>query len=149
MLGKLEAQWKSGALRNLESDLDRFIRDNQRSIRTVLRKDRPKALDVARRRYRRGEISDRDLLDITVRSLLAQKRSCNPAGDIREQLAEIQRGMDGGSSDRQCREKAVQTWAVLHARDWREWRLYQTLYVWQKKSDQYLRLLSAPASLAS
>ena len=64
MLGKLEAQWLSGSLRHLEVDLDRFIRDNQRSIRTVLRKGRPKALDVARRRYRRGEISDLDLLDI-------------------------------------------------------------------------------------
>jgi len=39
------------------------------------------------------------------------------------------------------REEIARSWATQHASKWREWRLFQLLYVWEKKAGLYVKLL--------
>ncbi len=147
-LQELDDLWRNGHLRALEEDLDLFIQANLGEIRAVMREGKASALVVARQRYTRGEINDRQLVDLCVREVLRRRGSCNPRKDIEEQRGEIERevwyegerGRQPVPADR--REEIARSWARRHAPRWREWRLYQLLYVWDKKVDQYLSLLS-------
>jgi hypothetical protein len=40
------------------------------------------------------------------------------------------------------REEIARSWAMKHASQWREWRLFQLLFVWEKKAESYLQLIS-------
>lgn len=145
---ELDDLWKKGQLRQLEEDLDRFIRENLGEIRSVLREGKAAALVVARQRYTSGEITDRQLVDLCVREVLRRRGSCNPRRDIEEQRGEIEREVwYEGEREKQPvstarREEIARAWARRHAPKWREWRLYQLLYIWDKKLDQYLGLIS-------
>lgn len=146
----LEDLWNKGHLKDLEVDLDRFIHDHAADLRATLREGRGGGMEVARRRYSKGELTDREFADFCVRAVLRRRGSCNPGRDIREQAAEIDAHVEYEGTRRRARlgaaprERIVQDWAADQAGPWREWRLYQLLYVWDKKADQYLDLLSAP-----
>lgn len=146
--GQLEDLWQNGQMRDLEGDLDLFIRDHLTDIRGALREGKARGLDVARRRYTRGEITDHDLVDFCVRSILMRRQTCNPRRDIQEQVREINKEVWYEGERCQVpvtperREEIARKWASTHAPRWREWRLYQLLYVWQKKADDYVRMIS-------
>lgn len=148
VLNRLEDLWKNGHLRALEADLDRFIRDHLIEIRRSVREGKAAALVVARRRYTRGEISDRQLVDLCVRDVLRRHGSCNPGRDIEDQRGEIEREVWYEGERRQApvpadrREEIARSWAHRHASRWREWRLFQLLYVWNKKVDEYVGLIT-------
>ncbi len=147
-LKSLEELWAKGQLGELEQDLDRFIRDNLSDLRRAIRDGAGGGQDLARRRYTRGEISNRQLVDFCVRSILRKRGTCNPRRDIEEQKGEIEKEVwyEGERSrspvpaDR--REEIARSWAMKHASKWREWRLFQLLFVWEKKADHYLRLIA-------
>lgn len=147
-LSSLEELWVKGQLGELEKDLDRFIRDNLTDLRRAVREGSGGGQSVARRRYTKGEISNRQLVDFCVRSILRKRGTCNPRRDIEEQKGEIEKEVwyEGERSrspvpaDR--REEIARSWALKHASQWREWRLFQLLFIWEKKADVYLRLLS-------
>jgi hypothetical protein len=147
-LKSLEDLWKSGQLKDLEQDLDCFIRSNLPDLRKAIREGKSVGEVLARRRHRRGEISDRQFVDFCVRSVLRRKGSCNPGRDIEEQRREIEKEVwyEGERQRRPLpadrREDIARKWAKHHAPNWREWRLFQMLYVWEQKADQYLTLLS-------
>jgi hypothetical protein len=151
-LNSLEDLWSKGQLRDLEADLDRFIRDNLTEIRRAVTEGKSGGQEVARRRYLKGEISSRQLVDYCVRSVLLKRRSCNPRRDIEEQRGEIEKEVwyEGERQKRpvpaERREEIARTWARSHASQWREWRLFQLLYVWEKKADAYVNLLSPKQS---
>jgi hypothetical protein len=147
-INSLEDLWKSGQLKDLEADLDCFIRSNLPDLRKAVREGRAGGQEIARRRHRRGEITKPQFVDYCVRSVLRRRGSCNPGRDIEEQRLEIEKEV-WFEGERQRRklpaercEEIARKWAKLHAPHWREWRLFQMLYVWEKKSDQYLRLIS-------
>ena len=146
-LKSLEELWAKGQLRDLEADLDRFIRDNLTEIRKAVLEGQSAGQDVARRRYVKGEISDRQLVDYCVRSVLRKRGTCNPRRDILEQKGEIDKEVwyEGERQKRpvpaERREEIARSWARSHASQWREWRLFQLLYVWEKKADAYVTLL--------
>ena len=147
-LTSLEDLWAKGQLGDLERDLDRFIRDNLSDLRRAVREGMGGGQDVARRRYSKGEISNRQLVDFCVRSILRKRGTCNPRRDIEEQKGEIEkevwyegeRSRSPVAADR--REEIARAWAIKHASQWREWRLFQLLFIWEKKADHYLRLIS-------
>ena len=147
-LNSLEELWSKGQLRDLETDLDRFIRDNLYEIRRAVVEGKVAGQDVARRRYLKGEISDRQLVDYCVRSVLRKRGTCNARRDIEEQRCEIEKEVwyEGERQKRpvpaERREEIARSWARSHAPQWREWRLFQLLYVWEKKADAYVTLLS-------
>jgi hypothetical protein len=149
-LRSLEDLWAKGQLKDVEQDLDCFIRQNLQELRKTVREGKIGGVGVARRRYLKGEISDRQLVDYAVRTTLRRRGSCNPRRDIEEQRGEIEkevwyegeRRRNGVPSE--LREEIARRWASQHASQWREWRLYQLLYVWERKAEEYLRLLSDP-----
>ena len=147
-LTSLEDLWAKGQLGELEKDLDRFIRDNLSDLRRAVREGSGGGQAVARRRYTKGEISNRQLVDFCVRSILRKRGTCNPRRDIEEQKCEIEKEVwyEGERShspvpaDR--REEIARSWAMKHASQWREWRLFQLLFIWEKKAESYLQLIS-------
>jgi len=147
-LSSLEDLWAKGQLRDLEADLDRFIRENLTEIRRAVLEGKSAGQEVARRRYLKGEISDRQLVDYCVRSTLRNRGTCNARRDILEQKGEIEKEVwyEGERQKRpvapERREEIARSWARSHASQWREWRLFQLLYVWEKKAEAYVALLS-------
>jgi hypothetical protein len=147
-LTSLEDLWAKGQLGELEKDLDRFIRDNLSDLRRAVREGSGGGQAVARRRYSKGEISNRQLVDFCVRSVLRKRGTCNARRDIEEQKGEIEKEVwyEGERSrspvpaDR--REEIARSWAMTHASQWREWRLFQLLFVWEKKAEHYHKLIS-------
>lgn len=145
----LEDLWRKGHLKDLEVDLDRFIRDHAADFRTMARDEKGGEVGVARRRHLQGQITDREFVDFCVRTVLRRRGSCNPGRDIRDQAAEIGAHVEFEGQRRRVRlgaaprERIAQDWAADQAGPWREWRLYQLLYVWDKKADEYLDLLSS------
>ena len=83
VLQSLEELWTQGQLRDLEHDLDRFLRDNLQEIRRVMAEGRGSGTEIARRRHMRGEISNNQLVDFCVRALLRKRGTCNPPGTSR------------------------------------------------------------------
>lgn len=144
----LEDLWAKGQLEAVEQDLDCFIRQNLPDLRKAVREGRFAGQSVARRRYSKGEISDRQLVDFCVRSVIRKRGTCNARRDIEEQCREIEKEVwyEGERRRRpispERREEIARSWARHHASNWREWRLFQLLYVWDKKAEQYLRLLA-------
>ena len=148
VLSSLEELWAKGQLRDLEHDLDRFIRDNLVEIRRVMTEGRGAGTEIARRRFMRGEINNQQLIDYCVRAVLRKRGTCNPRRDIQEQCFEIEKEVwyEGERAQRpvpaERREEIARSWARSHASQWREWRLFQLLYVWEKKAEAYVPLLS-------
>ena len=144
----LDELWRRGELEDLEQDLDRFIHTHLGEIRRALKNGRSAALDVARRRFKRGEITARQFADFCVRSILQGFGSCNPRRDIEEQKVEIEREVRIESERRHApvpadrREQIAQDWAFERAPHWRERRLFEMLYVWNRKADKYLSWLA-------
>ena|SRR5436190_10130810 len=147
VLKSLEELWSQGQLRDLETDLDRFIRDNLQEIRRVMSEGQISGTEIARRRYLRGEISSEQLVDFCVRAVLRKRGTCNPRRDIQEQCYEIEKEVWYEGERVQSpvcaerREEIARSWATQHASKWREWRLFQLLYIWEKKADEYVKLL--------
>ena len=146
----LEDLWKKGQLKDLEEDLDAFIRTHLPDLRRAVQEGQGGGAEVARRRYLRGEISDRQLVDFCVRAILRKRGTCNPRRDIEVQREEIEKEVwyEGERFRRpippEKREEIARQWAAHHASHWREWRLFQLLYVWEKKADDYVRLIANP-----
>ena len=145
----LDELWARGELRELEEDLDSFVRRHAKEIQDALLGARKfKGLTVARQRKERGEISDNQLLDFCVRSLIRSCGSVNPKKDIDEQKKEIENEIWFEGERSRCevnedkREEIARAWAQLHASKWREWRLYKLLYIWQKKCEVYFKQLT-------
>jgi hypothetical protein len=78
-------------------------------------------------------------VDFCVRAVLRKRGTCNPAGDIQDQCYEIEKEVwyEGERAKRpvgaERREEIARSWASQHASKWREWRLFQLLYVWEKE----------------
>lgn len=149
VVGTLEDLWKRGGLRDLEGDLDRFIRDNLGEIRRTLNEGKVAGLEMARSRFNKGELSDRQLIDFCVRSILRKRGTCNARRDIEEQRFEIEKEVWYEGERRKApvptdyRQQIALSWAQSHALKWREWRLYQLLYLWDKKAEEYVRMISS------
>lgn len=147
-LQSLDDLWKAGRLRELERDLDRFILDHLGEIRREMKDGRASGLAVARRRFTRGEITNRQLVDFCVRTVLRRRGTCNARRDIEEQKGEIEREVWYEGERRRApvpsrrREEIARSWAREHSAEWREWRIYQLLYVWNKKVDQYVGIIA-------
>jgi hypothetical protein len=145
----LEDLWQRGHLRDLEDDLDRFIRDNLTEIRRTLQEGQGGGLGIVRRRYNQGEISDRHLVDFCVRSVLRRKGSCNPRKDILEQRDEIEKEVWYEGERRQApvpadiRNQIAVMWCKDHAGNWRDWRIFQLLYIWDKKAENYVQMIAS------
>ena len=77
-----------------------------------------------------------------------KRGTCNARRDIEEQCQEIEKEVwyEGERRRRPVspagREEIARSWARHHASNWREWRLFQLLYVWNKNAEQYLPLLA-------
>ena len=155
VLKSLEDLWSTGQLRDLEHDLDRFIRDNLVEIRRVMVEGRGSGTEIARRRFMRGEINDRQLVDYCVRAVLRKRGTCNPRRDIQDQCYEIEKEVWYEGERVKCavgaerREEIARSWASQHASKWREWRLFQLLYVWEKKADLYVPILTTKSESKS
>src|ERR1043165_2597251 len=91
VIQSLEELWAKGKLRDLEHDLDRFIRENLHDLRKIVTEGRGSGHEVARRRYMRGEITDRQLVDFCIRTMLRKRGTCNARRDIQEQVTEIEK----------------------------------------------------------
>ena len=121
VLKSLEDLWSQGQLRDLEHDLDRFIRDNLLEIRRVMAEGRGSGTEIARRRYMRGEINNRQLVDYCVRAVLRKRGTCNPRRDIQDQCYEIEKEVwyEGERAKRpvgaERREEIARSWASNHA----------------------------------
>ena len=144
----LEDLWAKGQLQDVETDLDCFIRQNLPDLKKAIREGRFVGQEVARRRYSKGEINDRQLVDFCVRSVIRKRGTCNARRDIEEQRHEIEKEVWYEGERRRItisaerREEIARSWARHHAGNWREWRLFQLLYVWEKKAEHYLRLIA-------
>ncbi len=148
-MGALDELWRQGRLKDLEEDLDRFIRSNLEEIRKALREGQDRDLDLARRRYSRGELNDRQMVDFCVRTVLRRRGSCNPRRDILEQWKEIEKEVwyegerRNGPVPADIRDRIAVSWCRSHAGNWRDWRIFQLLYIWDKKADEYTRLIAS------
>lgn len=143
----LEDAWKKGELRDLEADLEQFIRRHAQEIRDSAQNRDQTVLRVAGRMLDGGKIGDREMIDLCVRTFLRRCGSVNPKRDILEQAKQIsneiwyegERLCGPVSSGRQ--EEIARAWAHLHASRWREWKLAEILFTWEKRHADFMRLI--------
>lgn len=146
-LETLEDAWQKGRLKDLEADLERFIRKHAEEIRASVRTRDQTVIRVAGHMHDQGRITDREMIDLSVRAILRRCGTVNPKRDIIEQYKEISNEIwyEGericGPVPLQRQEEIARTWAHMHAAKWREWRLREILFTWEKKIADFMKLL--------
>ena len=139
-INELEADWNAGKLECLVRDLGQFIIANRREILEY----KQRALG----KLRKVPLSD----DLAIRMYILQIRSISPQGEIRDQLVEIEREIwirgehTDGTVDRQ---QVAREWCQRHAPGWRDHRVMAIVYVFEKKKDDFVRLLRGESGKAS
>lgn len=147
-LQSLEDEWERGQLRDLEVDLEEFVRKHAHQIREAIASRNQTVVRVAASRLEKGLISDQQMIDLCVRAFLHRCGTINPKKDVAEQCKQIknevwyegERTRSAVPENRQ--EEIAQTWAHLHAAQWREWRLREILFTWEKKLAQFIQIIA-------
>jgi hypothetical protein len=129
----LEEEWQKGKLKDLERDLEDFLRSHADEIRSAALK--PEAPP------------DQTLIDHCVRHLIRRRGTVNPKRDILDQAREISNEIwwEGericGPVPQNRQEEIARNWAHTHAAKWREWRLREILYAWEKNIPRFIKLI--------
>jgi hypothetical protein len=131
-LKKLSDDYCLGQYRDLEKDLEEFIRKNKESIR----------------KFKETELKHLDVVtstnELAIKLYILKTRTINPATEIRTELAEIEKEIwiqgekISGTPDR---NKIATEWCKLHAPGWRDKWVFAALYVFEHNKDHYIRLL--------
>ncbi|GEM_PF-2486173 len=146
-LRTLEEEWGKGRLKELEADLEQFLRKHASEIRSAIRNRDHTMIRVVGRLHDHGKLDDQEMIDLCVRSILRRCGTVNPRKDIEEQAREISKEIwfEGericGPVSAQRQEEIARMWAHLHATKWREWRLREILFTWEKKLPDFLRII--------
>lgn len=125
----LEDEWQKGKLRDLELDLEHFVRLHADEIRAACRLPEP------------------DHIDSLVRIMIRRRGTVNPRRDILDQAKEISNEIwwEGericGPVPQNRQEEIARNWAHQHAANWREWRLREILYTWEKNLPRFIKMI--------
>jgi hypothetical protein len=143
----LEREWEQGLLQELERDLEQFVRKNAEKIRAALKSGELPLVKAAEKLRDTGKVSDREMVDICVRSLLRKCGTVNAKRDLELQCRQI-RNEIWYEGERMCgpvpeprQEEIARTWAHLHAAKWREWRLREIIFTWEKKLPEFIQII--------
>lgn len=151
-LNSLEEEWEKGLLQELEADLERFLRKHADEIRDAVQHPGQTMVRLARSPSDKETVSDQRLIDLCVRSLIQKIGCVNAKRDVEEQKKQIHNEIwfEGeriqGPVPPERQEQIAQMWAHLHAAKWREWRLQEILFTWEKKLAQFMRLILEPGT---
>lgn len=128
----LEDEWQKGKLKDLEGDLEHFVRIH---------------LDEIRASALKPETPPDQCVDDCVRYLIRRRGTVNPRRDIQDQAKEICNEIwwEGericGPVPQNRQEEIARNWAHQHAAKWREWRLRALLFAWEKNLPRFLRMI--------
>ncbi len=129
-LEEIREKYERGELDSIKGDLELFISAHREQIA---------ACRVEQER--KGIVLEDDGL---IKYYILRHRSINPQREILDQLGEIQREkwirgvQDGCSPDPQ---QVAQEWSRQHSAAWRNHRLNEIVYVFERDKERYVRLL--------
>jgi hypothetical protein len=131
-LKKLSQDYCLGQYKELEKDLEDFIRNNKEAIKKF-KETELKNLDV-----------DSPSNELAIKLYILKTRTINPTTEIKKELSEIEKeiwiqGEKIKSSP--DRNKIALEWCKLHAPGWRDNWVFAALYVFEHNKEHYIRLL--------
>jgi hypothetical protein len=130
-LDEIQEKYDRGDLDSIKEDLERFILAHRTGI-----------LECRVEQERKGNpLAD----DALIKYYFLRHRSINPRREITDQLDEIQkekwiRGVNTGQSPDP--QRVAEEWAHQHSAAWRNHRLNEIVFVFEKDKERYVRLLS-------
>ncbi len=140
MLDALKEDYEKGVFDVLKKDLEYFLIKNRDRIRSYY--------DSIESEMQFCNLEEEMKLELVVKKLILDSRVLNPLHDAFDQTDEIRRhiyieGIKLSAPPNQ--EVVAREWIERYAKNWREYRLLATLYVFEMRRDYYLALLdSAP-----
>ncbi|MFH0888576.1 MAG: hypothetical protein V1871_05140 [Planctomycetota bacterium] len=132
-LKKLSENYCLGQYKELEKDLEDFIRNNKDAIKKFKETELKTHLDV-----------DLPTDELAIKLYILKTRTINPATEIKTELAEIEKEIwIQGEKIKQSpdRNKIAIEWCKSHAPGWRDNWVFAALYVFEHNKDHYIRLL--------
>ncbi|MBI4565735.1 MAG: hypothetical protein HY716_13670 [Planctomycetes bacterium] len=130
-LEEIRAKYDAGQLDYLKTDLERFIAVHATEIEHYKRQQLDQGSNAA---------SD----ETAIKFFIIRYRSINPAQEIIDQVAEIERekwirGVESGCAP--DANAVALDWARNHSAGWRAHRVTSIIYVFEREKERYLRLL--------
>jgi hypothetical protein len=131
-LDDIKANYDAGRLEGLRGDLERFLAAHREKIRVFAAEQAARGLTIPK--------------DAAVKFYILRLRSINPRREIQDQLEEIQRekwirGINSGRSPDP--QEVANDWAKRYSAMWREHRLTEIVYVFEREKDRYLKILES------
>ncbi|HEX7896277.1 MAG TPA: hypothetical protein VF950_00760 [Planctomycetota bacterium] len=131
-LDDIRANYDAGRLEGLRGDLERFLVAHREKIRVFAAEQAARGLQVPQ--------------DAAVKFYILRLRSINPRREIQDQLEEIQRekwirGINTGCAPDP--QEVATDWAKRYSAMWREHRLTEIVYVFEREKDRYLKILES------
>ena len=131
-LDDIKANYDAGRLEGLRGDLERFLVSHREKIRLFAEEQAARGLKIPR--------------DSAVKFYILRLRSINPRREIQDQLEEIQRekwirGVQTGRAPDP--QEVAADWAKRYSAMWREHRLTEIVYVFEREKERYLKILES------
>ena len=131
-LDDIKANYDAGKLEGLRGDLERFLVSHRDRILRFHEEQAARGLSIPR--------------DSAVKFYILRLRSINPRREIQDQLEEIQRekwirGIQTGCAPDP--QEVAADWAKRYSAMWREHRLTEIVYVFEREKDRYLKILES------
>ena len=131
-LDDIKANYDAGRLEGLRGDLERFLVAHREKIRVFAAEQAARGLVIPQ--------------DSAVKFYILRLRSINPRREIQDQLEEIQRekwirGIQTGRAPDP--QEVAADWAKRYSAMWREHRLTEIVYVFEREKDRYLKILES------
>jgi hypothetical protein len=131
-MNNIANEYCTGKYRELEKDLENFIRQNKNNIKEFKSKELADLKNTV--------ISD----ELAVKMYIVKARSINPLTEIKTELDEIEKEIwyTGEKNKHPAnREQVAQEWCKKHAPGWRDRWVMASLYVFEHNKQHYLGLL--------
>ena len=131
-LDDIKANYDAGKLEGLRGDLERFLASHRDRILRFEEEQAARGLSIPR--------------DSAVKFYILRLRSINPRREIQDQLEEIQRekwirGIQTGCAPDP--QEVAADWAKRYSAMWREHRLTEIVYVFEREKERYLKILES------
>ncbi len=133
-LDEIRRKYESGQLDHIKADLERFLTAHRQEIDCFREEQCRRA---------RQQLPDETI----VKFFIIHCRSINPASEISEQLAEIEREKWIQGVEKGCcpdPQQVALDWAKKFSAGWRAHRVTSIIYCFDRDKERYLKLLRPP-----
>jgi len=131
-LKKLSEEFCLGRYKELEKDLEDFIRNNKDAIT----------------KFKETELKNTDISsasnELAIKLYIIKTKTINPSAEIKKELAEIEKEIWYQGEKLKAppdRNKIAQEWCRLHAPGWRDNWVFAVIYVFEHNKERYLKLM--------